>query len=92
MLAQETPLARVERELAGLKALPDIVVPVARPRGLKHLGPWADLDEHTKDLLLSGLDWSGIDGADRQRIMEREVDQAVLHADIFAPFRVPVDD
>ena len=83
----ETPLVRVERDLDWLKRLPDIVISTARPRGLAHLGPWENLDEHTKDLLLGYLDWSGVDPADRQRIMEREVDYEVIHADIFYPFR-----
>jgi hypothetical protein len=70
---EETPLERVERELAGLKALPDIVVMAARPPGPVHLGPWAELGEHTKHLLLFDLDWGGVDLADRQNIEEREV-------------------
>jgi hypothetical protein len=74
----ETPLERIERELAGLKALPDIVRPCVRPTGLLHLGPWASLDEQTKDELLQGLDWSGVDAADFSRMREREVKDYVL--------------
>jgi hypothetical protein len=73
--------------LAELKALPDIVVEAACPRGQAHLGPWAALDEHTKELLLSNLDWTGVDPADHQCLLEREVDFEVIHADIFYRFR-----
>jgi hypothetical protein len=81
------PLECIERELAELKALPDIVRRAAKPAGEVHMGPWAALHKHTKDLLLGYLDWSGVDPADRQRIMEREVDYEVIHADLFYPFR-----
>jgi hypothetical protein len=81
------PLERVERELAELKTLPDIMRRASRPAGMVHLGPWAALDEHTKHLLLGCLDWSSVDPAERQRIMEREVDYEVIHADIFYPYR-----
>jgi hypothetical protein len=70
---EETPLERIEADIAWLKRLPDIVVPVVRPRGKAHLGPWERLHEHSKYLLLSDLDWSGVDAADWQRIMAREV-------------------
>jgi hypothetical protein len=59
MTADETPLQRLERELASRKALHDIVVPVVRPRGLAHLEPWAALDERSKELLLLGV-WIGM--------------------------------
>jgi hypothetical protein len=85
--AEETPLERVERDLDWLKRLADIVISTARPRGQAHLGPWEGLDEPTKELLLGGLDWSGVEPADRLRIMEREVDHEAIHADIFYPFR-----
>jgi hypothetical protein len=52
------------------------VAETACPRGAKHRGPWATLDEHTKDLLLGRLDWSGDDPAERQRLIERGVDYA----------------
>ncbi len=70
---QETPLERIEADIAWLKSLPDIVVTTARPRGKLRLGPWEGLHEHSKNLLLSDLDWSGVDAADYQRIMAREV-------------------
>jgi hypothetical protein len=79
----ETPLERVERDIAWLKGLPDIMVSTVRPRGIAHLGPWEGIDEPTKDLLLGRLDWSGVDAADWQRIREREVKPY----DIFDVFR-----
>jgi len=87
-------LERVERDLDWLKRLADIVIATARPRGQAHLGPWEGLDECTKELLLGDLDWSGVEPAETRtsepgpgRIMEREVDYEVIHADIFYPFR-----
>ncbi len=71
--AAEPPLERVERGLAELKSLPDIVLPCIRPVGMLHLGPWSGLDEQTKDELLQGLDWSGVDAADFGRISAREI-------------------
>jgi hypothetical protein len=74
MLArEETPLERIEADIARLQALPDIVMECARPRGLDHLGPWAGLHEHMKYLLLSYLDWSGVPAGEWQRITAREV-------------------
>ena len=80
---EETPLERIEADIAWLKGLPDIVVSTARPRGKAHLGPWEKLHEHSKQLLLGDLDWSGVDAADWQRIVAREVKEY----DIFEPFR-----
>jgi hypothetical protein len=79
----ETPLERVERDIAWLKGLPNIMISTARPRGIAHLGPWESLPEHTKDLLLGRLDWSGVDAVDWQRITQREVKPY----DIFDVFR-----
>jgi hypothetical protein len=73
-----TPLERVERELAELKALPDIVRPCFYPTGLLHLGPWSGLDEQSKDELLQRLDWHGVDADDFRRISEREIKDYVL--------------
>ncbi len=69
----ETPLIRVERDIAWLKSLPTIMVSVVRPRGILRLGPWSALDEPAKHSVLERLDWSGVAMADYQRIMEREV-------------------
>lgn len=69
----ETPLERIERDIAWLKSLPDIMLSVVRPRGIAHLGPWSDLDDREKDMLLHKLDWKGVDAADYRRITQREV-------------------
>lgn len=69
----ETPLERVERDIAWLKGLPDILISVVHPMKIAHLGPWESLDEHTKDGILSRLDWSGVSAEDWQRIVSREV-------------------
>jgi hypothetical protein len=37
---EETPLERIERGIARLKGLPDIVVTTVRPQGKLRLGPW----------------------------------------------------
>jgi hypothetical protein len=70
---EETPLERIEADIAWLKGLPDIVVSTVRPQGQLRLGPWAALQESMKDNLLHDLDWSGVDADDYQRIMAREV-------------------
>jgi hypothetical protein len=56
----------VERAIAELKALPDVVLAVLPPEDLRHLGPREGLDEHTKELLLANLDGSGVDPADQE--------------------------
>ncbi len=79
----ETPLERVERDIARLKGLPDIMVYDMRRPGMASLGPWESVHEHSKHLLLGDLDWSGVSADDRRRIEEREVKPY----DIFDCFR-----
>src|SRR5579885_181866 len=83
MPVDETPLERIEADIAWLKGLPDIIITTARPRGIARLGPWVSRPECMKDNLLHDLDWSGVDAADYQRITAREVKPY----DIFEPFR-----
>jgi hypothetical protein len=86
MPAEETPLERVERDIAWLKRLPDIVVGVLDPVPPIRLGPWERLDEYTKRQVLNLLDWRGVGPEDNQRIMEREVDCSRFPTDPFYPF------
>jgi hypothetical protein len=87
--AAETPLERIERDIAWLKSLPDIVISVLsreRGPGRSYLGPWESLDNDGKECVLHTLDWSGVDPADRQRIWDREVLMEGTQEEIFRPF------
>lgn len=94
MSAEESPLDRVEQEIARLKAAPEHVVHGTReePPGIwrevtVRLGLWAELEECDRLQLLNTLDWRGIDPAERYRIEAREIDHSKLPDDIFWPFR-----
>jgi hypothetical protein len=58
---------------------------------LKRLYFWPNLDQLAdQNPLLDGLGWSGVEGANRQRIIERGVCFAAIHVEIIRPFRQAV--
>lgn len=59
--AAETPLRRFERELAELK-------------GEGCIWWWSTCDDKERKERLDGLDWEGIDPADRESITRREIE------------------
>jgi hypothetical protein len=95
--AAESPLARVERQIRGLKAEPGFTVSRTREVVLdsgafggvnyrEWVDGWEGLTDRDKFAELVRLDWQGVGPEDRRRLLGREVELDRISPALLRPF------